>query len=134
MAERERLGKASAQSLNVINEFYLGGVQVTATAAQLNAAGSNEVANGVVGIASGYKIARGVSSITGTGVVASGLTTIVSVVAVLKDNPSLNATLVSATFSGANITLNVWAPTSSSNCTPVASSTATNIEWIAIGT
>lgn len=117
-----------------VRRLFLNDVEVTATAAQLNAAGSNEVVNPIVGVAAGYKIARGVSSITGTGVVASGLTTIVVVVAVLKDNPSLNATLVSATFTGANITLNVWKPTATGDCTPIASTTATNVEWIAIGT
>lgn len=117
-----------------VRRLFLNDVEVTATAAQLNAAGSNEVANPVVGTAAGFKIARGVSSITGSGVVASGLTTIVAVVATLKDDPSLNAHLASATFTGANITLKVWKPTASGDCTPIASTTATNVEWVAIGT
>lgn len=104
-----------------VNELKLKGSLVTATAADLNAV-------------AGYKIASGVAAITGTGTMAHGLTTVVAVIATLKDDASINANEVSAAVSGTTVTLKVWKPTSSSNPTPVASSTATNVHWLVIGT
>lgn len=126
MHNLERVDKVDIRSL------LLGGSEVTATAAQLNAAGG--VSNAVAGVASGYKLARGVGAVTGTLVVASGLTTIIAVVATLKDDVAITGTDVSATWTGANLTLKVWKPTSTTDCTPIAATTAKNVSWIAIGT
>lgn len=112
--------------------LMLNDVEVTATADQLNAAGG--VGNAISGVASGYKLARGVGAVTGTLVVASGLATIVSVVATLKDDVALAGTEVSATWTGTNITLKVWKPTATGDCTPIAATAAKNVSWIAIGT
>jgi len=146
---------ARQKRLNV-NELNIGNVPVTATAAELNAvAGSGvatadltklhaitatattlnaSVATPVAGVAAGYMLARGVGTVTGTLVVASGLTTIVAVIATLKADAAMTGTLVSATWTGANITLSVWKPTAANDCTPIASATATTVNWIAIGT
>lgn len=125
MAERERLGRASAKTLNVEGQLSVGGQPLPDTS-QLTAL--------VQGVAAGYKVARGVSAVTGTLAVASGLATIVAVVATLKDDVSIAANEVSATWTGANITLKVWKPTATGDCTPIAATVAKNVSWIAIGT
>ena len=90
----------------------------------------------VSGIADGYKVARGGSSVTGTLEVATGLKTVVQAVACLKDNPSLNGAWVSIADSATagNILLKVWKPTAAADCTPIAATVAVKVRWIAIGT
>jgi hypothetical protein len=139
-----------------ITELSIGNVPVTATAAELNAlAGSGatvddltklhgvsasaatlnaSVATPVAGVAAGYKLARGVGAVTGTLVVASGLATIAAVVATLKSDPAMTGNTVSADWTGANITLKVWKPTATGDVTPIASTVATNVSWVAVGT
>jgi hypothetical protein len=128
MHNLERVDKVDIKSL------LLNGTEVTATAAQLNSAASSGVANAVAGAAAGYKIARGVTAITGTGTVAHGLTTVVAVLATLKDDISINGNEVSAAFTGTTVTLKVWKPTSSADCTPIAATAAKNVSWLVIGT
>lgn len=115
-----------------VEQLHIDGERVTATAAELNAAGG--VSGGVAGVAAGYKVARGAAAITGSGTVASGLTTIVSAVACLKDDASISGDTVTATWTGATLTLKVWKPTSTTDCTPIAASASKNVSWIAIGT
>lgn len=101
--------------------------------------------NPVVGVGSGYKIARGVASITGTGDVVTGLATVVSVQVTAQDDldgDSLSG--VSATIgnqSGApaagSITIKTWKVTTggaAGNPTMIAASAAKNVNWFAIGT
>ena len=83
--------------------------------------------------ASGPKSAGGKTSITGSGIVASGLTAITAVVVCLGQDASLAAIGATATWSGTNITIKVTRPTSNLDCTPVASTAATVVNWIAIG-
>lgn len=99
---------------------------VTLTAAQLNLA--------VQGAAGGYKVARGVAAITGTGTITHGLASVVAVVVSLKGDPSLNATLATATWTGTTVTAKVWKPTAADDVTPIASTTATDVNWLVIGT
>lgn len=94
----------------------------------------DELDNAVLGAAAGYAIARGVAAVTGTGTVAHGLTAVVAVFAVMKDDASINAAWATAAVSGTTVTLKVWKPTSVSNPTPIASTTATNVHWLVIGT
>jgi len=86
------------------------------------------------GLAAGYKVARGTASVTGTEVVATGLTTIVAAVAVARADPALTAYWVSCTWAGANLTLKVWKPTAANDVTPLAGTTALQVDWVAIGT
>jgi hypothetical protein len=113
MAQKERLGKVNAKTL-ALNGTSLGSV--------------------VQGAASGYKVARGVASITGTGTVTHGLASVVAVVVSLKDDPALTATLASATWTGTTVTVKVWKPTASGDCTPIAATAAKNVNWLVIGT
>ena len=90
----------------------------------------------VSGVADGYKIARGETSVTGTADIATGLATVVSAIAVLKDDVALTAIGVSITDSATagNIILKVWKPTLASDCTPIVATVAKTIKWLAIGT
>ncbi len=90
----------------------------------------------VVGVASGYKLARGTAAVTGSADVDTGLATVVAVVASLHDAPSLNAMWVQAKASttDGHIDLVVTKPTAANDVTPTASTTETNVDWIAIGT
>jgi hypothetical protein len=104
------------------------GTAVTMTAAQINL-----LAQGVAG---GYKVARGVETVTGTAAVATGLATVVAACASLGAAASMDAMFVSV---GLNVTagtldLTVLKPTGTDNVTPTASSTATAIHWVAVGT
>lgn len=94
----------------------------------------------VLGVAGGYKIARGVSAVTGTLVVVTGLATVVAVAAVLAEDASANAILVTSvipTQTGTDLgkfTAKVWKPTAAGDTTPIAAVLAKNVSWIAIGT
>lgn len=94
----------------------------------------------VLGAADGYKVAHGVTTVTGTAEVTTGLATVVSIVAMLAEDPSANATSVSATIptqegdDAGKATLKVWKPTAADNSTPTAADTAKNVSWIAFGT
>jgi hypothetical protein len=116
------------------------GTAASCTFTALTPAGSSLGA--VVGVATSYKLARGVSSITGSGTVVTGLATVVAVVATMQADASLtNGTSVTATIgdqagspAAGSVILKVWKPTSSSDGTPVASAAAVSVNWVAIGT
>lgn len=127
MAEKERGGKHIDKTLNVTGTFKLASVQVTASAADLNTLTGASVE-------AATKTQGGTVSITGTGTVASTLATITSVVACLGVNSSANANEVTATWSGQTITFAVWKPTSNSNPVPIASTTATAVNYVVVGT
>lgn len=90
---------------------------------------------------SSLRSASGVASVTGSGDVATGLTTVVAVVATLQDDAALTGSMVTATVgdqAGApakgSVTLKVWKPTSSADPTPIAATAAKSVNWIAFGT
>jgi len=92
----------------------------------------------VVGVAAGYKVARGSSSITGAtgGDITTSLATVVAVCANLGEDADLTASMVTAALGGTagHITLKVWKPTSNADPTPILSTNAKTVNWIAIGT
>ncbi len=91
----------------------------------------------VEGAASGYKVARGESSVSGTADVDTGLSTVVAVVASLGEDPVVGEGMWVTAAIGAtagHIDLKVWKPTANNDCTPVAGSAAKEVDWIAIGT
>lgn len=108
------------------------GTSVTATAAQINLLAQGREA--------GYKIARGGATCTGEQGVNTQLATVVAAVAVLAEDPSADATLVTVTIpeqTGGNegvFTAKIWKPTAADNTAPTAATVAKNIHWIAIGT
>lgn len=99
----------------------------------------------VKGVAAGYKIARGVAAITGTGTVVTGLATVVAVHATPQsdlDGDTLAG--VSATIgdqagapAAGSVVLKCWKVTTggaAGNPTLIAADAAKNVNWIAIGT
>jgi hypothetical protein len=107
---------------------------ITRTAAGLNA--------DVVGVAAGYRVARGVAAVTGTATVVTGLTTVVAVVASAQDDLDGDALAgVSATVgnqSGApaagSVILKCWKATADGDATLIAATAAKSVGWIAVGT
>lgn len=126
----------------------IAGVQVTPSAAELNilvgvtktAAQINLM---VVGVAGGYKVARGVhETVAASDDVNTGLATVVAAVAVLEDAPGLDPLLVQAVVgdqagapAAGHILVKCWKATAANDVTPIAATTfAKKVSWIAIGT
>jgi len=91
-----------------------------------------------LGVAAGYKIARGESALDGSNPtpIASGLATIVAVVATLKGSvaPGLGTSLITAVISGTSINFYGWKPTGATDPTLIASTGTESFYWIAVGT
>lgn len=107
-----------------------------------NAAFDQTTGKLVAGVAAGYKVARGVAAITGSGTVATGLATVVAVVGMLQEDASLtNGLTVTGTIgdqagspAAGSVILKVWKSTAANDATPIASGAAVHVNWIAIGT
>ncbi|HXJ72657.1 MAG TPA: hypothetical protein VNM37_07380, partial [Candidatus Dormibacteraeota bacterium] len=99
----------------------------------------------VTGILSGYRLARGVSAVTGTATVVTGLATVVSVTATAQTDLDGDALAgVSATKgdqagtpAAGSVILKAWKVTTggaAGNPTLIAATAAANLNWIAVGT
>jgi hypothetical protein len=144
---KEKAATTIFRTLKVLNSLFIGGTQVTASADEINimdgvtktAAQINAL---VAGVAGGYKVARGVAAVTGTGTVVTGLSTVVAVIATPASDPDgVALAAVSATIgdqSGApaagSVILKCWKVTAVDNATLIAATAAQNVNWIAIGT
>lgn len=130
-----------------LKRLFLGGTEITATAAEINQLSGATITAAALtalakGVAAGYKIARGVSAVTGTATVATGLATVVAVVAIPQDDLDGTTLLgVSATIgdqtgtpAAGSVILKCWKATASGNVTAIAATAAKNVNWIAIGT
>lgn len=132
--------RAAAQELHTAVDANTTQNATNATNIAANAALA--VANAVAGVGSAYKIARGVSAITGSGTVATGLTTVVAVVATMDNDASLtNGNSVTASIgdqagspAAGSVIIKVWKPTADTDATPVASGAEVSVNWIAVGT
>ena len=137
-------GTAVASKAVVLNAA--GHTSAVKTAALSIGASGVEVdkTNVLIGVAAGYKIARGVSAVTGTATVATGLTTVVAITATAQDNLDGDALAgVSATIgnqAGApvagSVILNTWKVTvggAAGNPTLIAATVAKNLNWVAVG-
>jgi hypothetical protein len=95
----------------------------------------------VEGVAAGYKIARGVAAITGTGDVNTGLGTVVAVIVSPQSDPDgVGLAAVSGTIgnqagapAAGHVTLKAWKVTAVNDATLIAASAPYNLNWIAIG-
>lgn len=123
-----------AESITVTPAGTLAATDVQAALEEL----ATQDASGVVGVAAGYKLARGVVALDGSGAtsVAHGLTTAVAAVVSLAASaaPGDATHVVSCLINGANIDIYPWKPTSGSDPTLVASDGTENVYWIAVGT
>lgn len=94
----------------------------------------------VVGVAGGYRIARGATALDGSNptTVATGLSTIIAAVACLKGSvaPGDNTSVITVDFTGSTGSLDLygWRNTGGTDPTLVASVGTETVEWIAIGT
>lgn len=93
---------------------------------------------GVVGVAAGYKIARGEAALDGSNPtpVATGLTTVVAFVATLKGSaaPGIGTSVLTAVISGATGNVYAWKVTDATDPTLIASTGTESFYWIAVGT
>lgn len=140
------LGGASAAELSVLAGVTPG----TAVASKALVADANKdldaaaLRSRILGAGNNYKLARGVSAVTGTATVATGLTTVVAVVATAQDDLDGDALAgVSATIgdqagtpAAGSVILKCWKVTTggaAGNPTLIAATAAKNVNWIAIG-
>lgn len=78
------------------------------------------------------------AEVTGTSTISTNLTEVKWVFPTLVEDPALTGTLVTAeiatqaTYPG-RITLNVWKPTGSGDCTPIAATAAKTVHALVIG-
>lgn len=134
----------SGKVLQKVTTAYFAGVcvlakaQSTATAEVKIGLLPVTVANAIEGLTAGLKIKGGITSVTGVtgGVIATGLTTVTTVVAILGADAAATGTIVSGKPSATpgSIELSVWKPTAADNSAPILSVTAVNVNWIAYGT
>lgn len=100
--------------------------------------GGVDKSNPLIGVAAGYKIARGEAALDGSNPtpVATGLTTVVAFAATLKGTaaPALSTSVLTADISGATVNVYAWKPTGAGDTTLVASSGTESFYWIAVGT
>jgi hypothetical protein len=86
----------------------------------------------------GVNVIYGSTSVTGEtgGDIDTGLSAVSNVVASLASDASINGNVVTATAAGGagHITVKVWKPTSSGDCTPILATVAKTVRWVAIGT
>jgi len=122
---------AATFNFNASTGLEIGGTAVSKTAAQINAL--------VIGVAGGYKLARGSSAVTGSASINTGLTTVVDFCAVpyadsaAKANYAVTVSIADAVAAG-YIKVYRWKHTSAGTTTLVAATTAGTINWIAVGT
>lgn len=94
--------------------------------------------NAVVGLASGYKLARGETALDGTNPtpVTTGLTTIVAVAVSIKSAvaPGVGTSVVTYGTSGGTLNLYGWKVTGAGDTTLIASAGTETVGWIALGT
>ena len=137
-----------AKRLDIINRFFLGGTEVTASAAELNIMdGVTKTASQInlltVGVAAGYKVARGQhTTVDENDTVVTGLATVVAVVASLNDDPVAGCQFVTASIgdqagapAAGSVLIKTWKATAAGDTALIAASTfSKKVNWIAIGT
>ncbi len=99
---------------------------------------SAATANGVVGVASGYKAARGETALDGSNPtpVTTGLTTITGCSLTIKTTaaPGIGTSIITYSTSSGTLNMYAWKVTSSVDATLVASTGTETIGWICFGT
>jgi hypothetical protein len=98
---------------------------------------------GLLGVAAGYKLARGQhTTVAAVDTVVTGLATVVAVVAVLDSDPTLDPLFVTASIgdqagapAAGSVYIKSWQATAAGDVTPIAATTfGKKVNWIAIGT
>lgn len=136
-------GKIVAKSGGVI-EVDTGGA-LEENSVDLTTLLAGAVANPAAGVGASYKIARGVhQQAAASDTIATGLTTVVAVVATWQDPPTLKQLWVTATIgdqagspAAGSILTKTYKPTATNDVTPIAATDFTDnlhLNWVAIGT
>lgn len=98
---------------------------------------------GTAGVATGYKIARGVhTTVTASDTVATGLATVVAVIVSMGSDPVDDPFMCSATIgdqagapAAGSVYIKTWKNTGGTDPTPLAATTFSKaVNWIAVGT
>jgi predicted RecA/RadA family phage recombinase len=99
---------------------------------------STAPADYLAGAANGYKIARGEGTLDGSNPtpIATGLTTVVAVVATLKGTaaPAVGTSVLTVNISGTTANVYAWKPTGAGDTNLIASTGTESFYWIAVGT
>lgn len=111
----------------------VNGSALTSTGAQVDTAVSEAVAHAVAGVASSYKVARGITALGGTNptTIATGLASVTGLAVVLNRSTSLASGTAFVTYnniSGGSVDLYAWVVAGT------ASTGTENVAWVAIGT
>lgn len=95
----------------------------------------------VLGVAAGYRVARGVTALDGSNPtpVTTGLTTVVAATVTLEGTaaPGVGTsvlTIASTNYATGALAVYAWKVTGSGDCTLIASTGTENFEWVAVGT
>jgi predicted secreted Zn-dependent protease len=87
-----------------------------------------------VGTVAMPKVQAGNQSVTGTGsVTVTGMTTISAVLVTLGTDAALTGLFVTYAITGLTVTLKVWKPTASGDCTPIAATAAKTVSYAIFG-
>lgn len=89
--------------------------------------------NAVKGASSGYQIVAGTTSVTGTGTVASGLTTVTSCLAGLGQAPDVAGECVATSATGASVSISCFRPVDTTDCTAVNTTSSRTIWYMIYG-
>jgi hypothetical protein len=94
-------------------------------------------AGGIIGVASNYKLARGVTALDGTNPtpVTTGLGTVVAFTCTLAGTatPGVGTSVLTYDISGGTVNVYAWKVTNSSTTTLIASTGTESFAWIAVG-
>jgi len=89
--------------------------------------------NAVKGASSGYQIVAGTTSVTGTGTVASGLTTVTSCLAGLGQAPDVAGECVATSATVASVSISCFRPVDTTDCTAVNTTSSRTIWYMIYG-
>ena len=138
-------------TLYTVNTTTLAATAVTATASELNqlddaivrpadlsaiyglTVTTSTLNNAVKGASSGYQIVAGTTSVTGTGTVASGLTTVTSCLAGLGQAPDVAGECVATSATGASVSISCFRPVDTTDCTAVNTTSSRTIWYMIYG-
>ncbi len=134
--DRVEVEAGGSVSFKAGSRIEIGGVDKTAALAAVPP-------EGLLGVAAGYKLARGQhTTVAAVDTVVTGLATVVAVVAVLDSDPTLDPLFVTASIgdqagapAAGSIYIKSWQATAANDCTPIAATTfGKKVNWIAVGT
>jgi len=95
-------------------------------------------AGGIIGVASNYKLARGVTALDGSNPtpIVTGLATVTGFACALEgtSTPGVGTSVITYGISSGTVNLYAWKVTNSSTTTLIASTGTENVAWVAVGT